>query len=220
MIIFGTSTFSKLMKWYLEHDSGKGRPEAFTVEKEFVTSREFCGIPVIPFEELEDVFTKERISILNTCGYHDMNDVRKKVFDMCKNKGYAIHNYVHSSAILNGLEAGEGTIILEHVLFEPFVKIGNGNIFAPDVLIGHDSVIGDFNYFSGGIKVCGGCSIGNHNFIGTNAVLKEHLTIDDYNLIGAGTYLNADLEGYMVTAPVPCRIKHMSKENLDRLMNR
>lgn len=106
------------------------------------------------------------------------------------------------------------------MLFEPFAKIGSGNIFAPDVLIGHDSVIGDFNYFSSGIKVCGGCSIGNHNFIGTNAVLKEHLTISDYNLVGAGTYLNVDLQDYMATAPVPCRIRQMTKTNLDRLINR
>ena len=56
-----------------------------------------------------------------------------------------------------------------------------------------------------------GCSIGNHNFIGTNAVLKEHLTISDYNLVGAGTYLNVDLQDYMATAPVPCRIRQMTK---------
>lgn len=219
MIIFGTSMFSKLMKWYIENDTSE-KAEAFTVEKKYISEEEFCGVRVIPFEELENTFDKDRISILNTCGYHNMNDVRKKVFEMCKDKGYHIHDYIHSSAILNGVKTGEGTIILEKVLFEPFVEIGSGNIFAPDSLAGHDSIIGDFNYFSSGIRICGSCRIGNQNFFGTNAVLKDHLCLGSYNLVGAGTYLNVDLDEYMVTSPVPCRIKKFSKENLDRLINR
>lgn len=219
MIIFGTSVFSKLMKWYIENDTTE-TVEAFTVEKEYMAEQEFCGISVYPFEELENIFSKDRISILNTCGYQNMNDVRSKIFSICKEKGYAIHNYVHSTAALNGVELGDGNIILERVLFQPFAKIGSGNIFAPDVLIGHDGVVGDFNYFSSGIKICGCCNIGNHNFIGTNAVLKEYLSVGDYDLIGAGTYLNRNLEDCMVAAPVPCRVQKVSKNNLNRLINR
>lgn len=220
MIIFGTSMFSKLMKWYIENDTLEEKVEAFTIEKQYISDVEFCGVQVIPFEELENAFDKDKISILNTCGYHDMNDIRKKVFEMCRNRGYHIHDYIHSTVILNGVKTGEGNIILEKVLFEPFVEIGNGNIFAPDSLVGHDSMIGDFNYFSSGVRICGCCNIGNQNFIGTSVVLKEHLCVGNYNLVGARTYLNVDLEEYMVTSPVPCRIKKFSKDNLDRLINR
>ncbi len=219
MIIFGTSTFSKLMKWYVENDTLE-KVEAFTVEKEYMTEQEILGIPVLPFEELENTFDKGKISILNTCGYHNMNDIRKKVFEMCKEKGYKLLSFVHSTAILNGLQCGEGNIILEKVLFQPYVQIGSCNIFAPDILVGHDSIIGDFNYFSSGVKICGICNIGNQNFVGTSAVLKERLIMQDYNLVGAGTFLNIDLKEFMATAPAISRIKQLSKENLDRLINR
>lgn len=206
------------MKWYVENDAFE-KVEAFTVEKEYITEREILGVPVLPFEELENKFNREKLSILNTCGYHNMNDIRKKVFERCKEKGYKIQSFVHSTAILNGLKCGEGNIILEKVLFQPYVEIGSCNIFAPDVLIGHDSILGDFNYFSSGVKICGICNIGNQNFVGTSAVLKERLYMRDYNLVGAGTFLNVNLDQFMATAPAISRIKRLSKENLDRLIN-
>lgn len=73
------------MKWYVENDTLE-KVEAFTVEKEYMTEQEILGIPVLPFEELENTFDKGKISILNTCGYHNMNDIRKKYLKCVKKK--------------------------------------------------------------------------------------------------------------------------------------
>lgn len=218
MIIFGTSMFSKLMKWYVENDT-KQRVSAFTVERTYITESYFCGVPVIPFEELESQFEKSEISILNTCGYHNMNDIRKKVFEMCRDEGYEICDFIHSSVRTEEVQLGCGNIILERVLIQPFVKIGDGNILSADMTVGHENCIGDFNYFSGGVKLSGVCSIGNHNFIGTNVTVKDNTKIGSYNLIGAGTYLNSNIGDFTAASPISCRKEKMPKKFLDRLVN-
>lgn len=218
MIIFGTSMFSKLMKWYVEKDT-KQKVSAFTVERNYMVEPYFCGVPVIPFEELESRFEKSGISILNTCGYHNMNDIRRKVFEMCRQKGYEICSFIHSSVRTDEVQLGYGNIILERVLIQPFVKIGNGNILSADVTVGHENCIGDFNYFSGSVRLSGVCSIGNHNFIGTNVTFEDNVQIGSYNLIGAGTYLNSNIRDFTATSPTPCRKEKLSKKFLDKLVN-
>lgn len=214
MIIFGTSMFSKMMKWYVENDTAE-KVEAFTVEREYMAAPEFCGLPVIAFEELDRMFCRDEISILVACGYHSMNDIRKKIFALCRNHGYAVCEFIHSSVDLKNTRRGEGNIILENVSFMPFVQIGSGNIFIPDVLVGHDNCIGDYNYFSSGSVLSGACTIGNNNFIGSGAVFRDQVHIGSYNLVGAGSYVGSGMGDFTVTSPVRCRMQKFTQEKLE-----
>jgi len=148
-----------------------------------------------------------------------MNDIRRKVFEMCRQKGYEICDFIHSTVRTKNVLLGCGNIILERVLIQPFVEIGDGNILSADMTVGHENCIGDFNYFSGSVRMSGVCCIGNHNFIGTNVIVKDNTQIGSYNLIGAGTYVNSNIEDFTVTSPILCRKEKMPKKFLDRLAN-
>ena len=129
-----------------------------------------------------------------------MNDVRKRIFEQCKQRGYAIAQYIHSSVMLSDTQLGEGNIILEDTLIEPFVKIGSGNMIWCKISIAHNCIIGDFNTITGMASVCGFAEIKNNCFIGNGAVIRDKIKIEDYTLVGAAAYVAHDTQKYNVIA--------------------
>lgn len=197
LVLYGNGCFAQLMKWYIEHDSIK-RIAAFTVEKDCIASSEFEGLPLIPFEEIESQFTPSKTEILICIGYTKMNNIRKRIFYECKKKGYGIAQFIHSSAILSDVKLGEGNIILENTLIEPFVSIGSCNLIWYKSTIAHNCMIGDFNTITGMVSICGFVEIKNNCFIGSGAIIRDKLRLNDYTLLGAATYLAHDTQKYNV----------------------
>lgn len=217
IIIFGTSQFSKLVKRYIEEDS-ENVVIAFTVNEDYLQEREFAGVPVIAFEDLEKIFPNQQINILITCGYKNMNDIRKKIYYECKKKNYVVCDFVHSSSIIETRSWGEGNIVLPHVHVGPYVNIGDGNIFFSDVIINHDTQVGDFNYFSPAF-VCGGaCKMGDNNFFGLRSVLRDSISIGNYNIIGAATYLSDSIGNSNLVKMSKCVIEQVERSVLDKLL--
>jgi len=56
LIIFGTSSFAEIAHEYFSYDSGY-KVEAFTVEKDFMTSSSFKDKELVPFEEVEKKYS-------------------------------------------------------------------------------------------------------------------------------------------------------------------
>ena len=57
LIIFGLSNIAECAFEYFTHDSNYD-VLAFTADKKFINegTKEFCGLPVVPFEDLEEQF--------------------------------------------------------------------------------------------------------------------------------------------------------------------
>lgn len=213
IIIYGNNEFAKLLKYYIETDSDKN-VEGFVVDEKYITEQYIQGIQVVPFEKCEIYYPQDKYEILIGVGYSKMNTIREEIFKKCKNKGYNISSYVHSTAkISDNVKLGEGNIILEDTLIQPFTKIGNGNLIWYKVAIGHDSLIGDFNTFTGMSSISGIVNVGNNCFIGNNATVKDKIKIANYTLIGAGTYINKDTDEYGVY--IPQRNIKLDKKSLD-----
>lgn len=217
VVLFGTSPFSKLVKHYIQSDSDN-TVEAFTVDREYAVEPEFDGVPVIPFDELESVFSKTEIKIIVTCGYKMLNQVRKNVFARCINKGYQIGDYIHSTARIETEQIGQGNIILPNVRVAPFVKIGNGNILFNDAIINHQTSVGDFNYFAPGF-ICGGlCAIGNCNFFGLGSTLRDAIEVGNSNLVGASAYLPGSIGSNQLVKPARTSIESVDESILQYLL--
>ena len=212
LVIFSPKDFGRLLKFYIDTDDSR-KVVAFTANKEYLNQDEFCGLNVIPFEELDKLYPPEENDILIGVGNSNMNDNRKKIFEMCKNKGYGIANYIHSSSIVYTDDMGEGNIVLERSIIYPFTKIGDGNLFWDNVLITHDCEVGNFNTFSGS-TACGYVKIGNNCFFGRNSILKEHIKVDDYTLVGAGSFVDFDTREQDVIVP-PKSYVLMNKKSKD-----
>ena len=54
VVVFGTELVAELAHYYLTHDS-EHEIVAFTVNQEFIKEPTFCGIQVVPFEDLSIV---------------------------------------------------------------------------------------------------------------------------------------------------------------------
>jgi sugar O-acyltransferase (sialic acid O-acetyltransferase NeuD family) len=218
LILFGNSSFARLMKWYIENDDSR-KIAAVTVDKNYIENNEFEGLPVIPFEELEKMYQPDEIEILIAVGYSKMNDVRKKVFQSCREKGFQVASYIHSSAKISGnVQMGEGNIILEDTLIQPFAVIGDGNLIWQKVSIAHDCMVGNFNTICAMTSICGRVNLKNNCFIGSNATIQDHITIEDYTLAGAGVYVNSDTLKYGVYVPAKGNVIKMNKERQDILI--
>lgn len=201
LIIFGNSPFSKLLKWYIEHDDER-KIYCFCVDKQYINSDNFDGLPLIDFEGIEKVYPPDLYDILLGIGYTKMNDLRKEIYFRCKNKGYTIATFIHSTALIQTEDIGEGNIILEQTLVAPFVSIGICNLLWYKIAIAHDDKIGDFNTIAGMASLCGDVTIKNNCFLGNSSVIKEHIVVNDYSLIGATAFVSKDTEPYsVITSP-------------------
>jgi sugar O-acyltransferase (sialic acid O-acetyltransferase NeuD family) len=200
LVIFGTGDMGQLAHYYFSKDSDY-RVEAFTVDRDYVKESEFCGRPVVAFDEIEQLYPPTEFSMFVALSYAKINAVRKEKFLAAKAKGYRVVSYVSSRAtVLNEGAIGENCFVLEDNTIQPFVTIGNNVTLWSGNHIGHHSVIMDHTFLASHIVVSGGVRIGEQCFIGVNATLRDHITVGDRCVIGAGALLlaSADADGLYI----------------------
>lgn len=194
LVIFGTSEIAQLAHFYFTTDSAY-EVEAFTVDAGYIDKTEFCGLPVVPFEGVEEKFPPSDFSFFVALSYSKLNKIRKEKFLAAKELGYSLPSYVSSRAtILNEGKIGENCFILEDNTIQPFVKIGSNVTLWSGNHIGHHSIINDHAFIASHVVVSGGVQIGEQCFIGVNATLRDHIITGEKCVIGAGVLLLADAE--------------------------
>src|SRR5262245_51826395 len=114
VVVFGTRDFASLAHFYLRSDSPH-RVVGFTVHKDFLPdSREFEGLPVVPFEELEDHFPPGKTSAFAPLSHKRMNRLREEIYTALKQRGYELISYVSSRATrFANNSIGDNCFILE-----------------------------------------------------------------------------------------------------------
>lgn len=194
LVIFGSGDIAQLAHYYFSNDSLYD-VVAFTVDSEYKTVGEFCGLPLIAFSELKAFFSPQDVSVFVALSYSKLNAVRKQKYLAVKAMGYTLASYISSKAtVLNQQDIGENCFILEDNTIQPFVKIGNNVTLWSGNHIGHHSIIRDHTFIASHIVVSGGVEIGEQCFIGVNATLRDHIQIGDRCVIGAGVLLLANAE--------------------------
>lgn len=194
LVIFGTGDIAQLAWHYFSTDSDYD-VVAFTVDREFATSEQFCGLPVVPFEEVNDRFAPADHAFFVALSYSGLNRLRREKYLEAKAFGYHIASYVSSRATqLSSGQIGENCFVLEDNTIQPFAVIGNNVTLWSGNHIGHHSRIGDHSFLASHIVVSGGVDIGESCFIGVNATLRDHIKIGARCVIGAGALMLADAE--------------------------
>lgn len=203
LVVFGAGDIAQLAYYYFNSDSDY-EVVAFTVDRDFMQSPEFCDLPVAPFDEVAHRFPPDSYWFFVALSYSRLNQLRKEKYLAAKALGYRLASFVSSRAtILNDGRIGENCFILEDNTIQPFVTIGNNVVLWSGNHIGHHSVIKDHTFIASHAVISGGVEIGEQCFIGVNATLRDHIRIDDKCVIGAGALLlaNAEADGvYLGTA--------------------
>ena len=200
VIIFGNGDFARSMWYYITTDTD-WELCGFTVEAEYLNAATFQGLPLINFDTITDEYPSSDYEIVLGVGYRKMNTIRQRIFLECKQKGYRISRFIHSTALVQTDDVGEGTIILERVVVLPFTSIGLGNVIYSGTQIAHDNTIGDFNLIAGVTSTCGFVTVKNNCFLGNRCMVMDGVTLHDYALVGAGANVNKDMMPYEVMVP-------------------
>lgn len=192
LVIFGSGDIAQLAHYYFSIDS-EYEAIAFTVDRNYIKESEFCGLPVIAFEDVVEKYPPELYHFFVALSYSKINAIRKEKFLAAKESGYKLASFVSSHAsVLNGGLIGENCFIFEDNTIQPFVRIGNNVTLWSGNHIGHHSVIRDHTFIASHVVVSGGVEIGEQCFIGVNATLRDHIKVGDRCVVGAGALLLAD----------------------------
>ena len=192
LVIFGCGDIAQLAHYYFSTDSNY-EVVAFTIDANYIKDSDFCGLPVVAFEDVAKKYPPDSYDFFIALSYSKLNSVRKEKFIAAKEMGYKLVSFISSRAtVLNEGRIGENCFIFEDNTIQPFVTIGNNVTLWSGNHIGHHSVIHDHTFIASHVVISGGVEIGEQCFVGVNATLRDHIKIGDRCVVGAGALLLTD----------------------------
>lgn len=205
VVIFGNSSFASAAWYCLTHDS-LHQTIAFTVDQDYLTSSNHEGLPVVPFERLEDFYPPDQVKLLIPLGYRDINGLRRDRYHDAKIRGYDFVSYVASrAAVWPDLQIGENCLIFENTIIQPFSRIGDNVIIYSGANIGHHGVIGNHSFIAAGATFGGNITVGEQVFVGLGASIRDGIKLADRSFIGSGAVVVSATESDAVYIGNPAR---------------
>jgi len=199
IVIFGTGELAQRIFFYLK--DSEDDVVAFSANKSNIDSNELLGLPVVPFENIQEKYPPEKFSMFIALAYSEMNKKRTRFFEQAKNKGYELYSYVHpSTKIWDEFEMGENCFILAENIIQPFVKIGDNVLIGSNNLISHNTIIENNCFLTSNITLGGHITIGANSFVGLSATINQRVKIGKECIIGAGTLITKDVQDKEVYA--------------------
>lgn len=192
VVIFGTGSFAQVAAVYLTKDSPR-EVLAYTVDGAYLDRDALAGLPVIAFENLLESHPPDRVDLLVATGFKGVNEVRRKIYERCKEVGYGFVSYVSSRAmVMTDNEVGENSFVFEANVLQPFVEIGDNVVLWSGNHVGHHSRIGDHCFVASHAVISGHVTIEESCFVGVNATFRDGVTVGPRCVIGAGALVLAD----------------------------
>lgn len=192
LVIFGTGQIGQVAHYYFSKDSDY-TVAGFTVDADYLTEDTVQGLPVFPFETLDEHLSPDDADIFIAMGYGGLNQQRRAKLAGARAKGYRAARYVSTKAsVWDGFEARDNLFLLENNVVQPGVTIGENTTLWSGNHIGHHATIGANVFIASHAVVSGAVTIGDNCFIGVNATIADNLAIGDDCVVGAGALILAD----------------------------
>jgi sugar O-acyltransferase (sialic acid O-acetyltransferase NeuD family) len=205
LILYGVGETADIAYEYFTYDSDY-EVVAFTADKDFIKNDSINGLPVIPFENIENAFSAKKHSMFIAANYNQLNRIRAELFGKAKSKGYNLASYISSKAFVwRNVTVGENAFIFENNVVQHKVKIGNNVTLWSGNHIGHQTIIHDHAYLSSHCVVSGFCEIGSYSFFGVNCTLNDNIKIGRDNVIGSGALVTKNTEDGKLMVGAPAR---------------
>ena len=114
LVIFGSQEMAQLARFYFEQDS-RYSVAAFTVDDDYVKSKEFDGLPLVPWSEVGRLFPPGDFDMFVALSYRGLNRLRADKFAQAKTAGYCLASYLCSKSVSwPDLVVGENCLVLEN----------------------------------------------------------------------------------------------------------
>lgn len=215
VVIFGLLDTASLAHFYLKLDSDH-KVVAFTVHQKYLPEGDsFEGLPIVPFEQIEDHYNPSEYHLFAPMTARKMNRLRESVYNQIKEKGYDLISYVSSKAtVFPGAKIGENCFILEDNTIQPYTPIGNNVVMWSGNHIGHHGIIKDHVFFTSHVVLSGHCVVESYCFFGVNSTIRDYTHLAEGTLIGMGALVTKDTEPWGVYTGVPAKKgKKLSKDS-------
>lgn len=217
VVIVGAAEMAMMGYFYLSHDSPY-EVAAFTVDRNYIREESICGLPVVPFEDIETTYPPGDFEMLVAISFSKQNTTRADKYFQVKAKGYSLIKYVSSKAITwPGLVIGDNSLICEGSVINPFVEIGN-NVVIAGSFIGHHSIVKDHCFLAANAVVLGCATIEPYSVIGANATVLDNVVIGRECMIGAGVTVNRSTGERSVYIDNPAELLPKSSNALSALI--
>jgi sugar O-acyltransferase (sialic acid O-acetyltransferase NeuD family) len=213
IILFGDSLYAESVYFSLTYDSSF-EVVGFTVDQEYINEDTLIGMPVVPFEHVESIFSPSEHGMLLALSYQRLNRLREEKYYQARAKGYDLITYISSKTTTwPGLIIGDNCVVSENTTIGPRVEIGNNVTIGPSVVLGHHVAIKDHCFISAGAVILGGVTVEPYCLLGANSTVKEGVTIAGECLIGSGvTITNDTREKGVYLGPSPELLNKSSDE--------
>ena len=177
VIIFGINDFAELANYYLKNDS-EHEVVAFSVNEKYLPEDKFFKeLPIVPFENVEHVYSPLEYNFFAPMSPQKMNRVREDVYNSIKAKGYQLISYISSKATMFENKIGDNCFILEDNTIQPFTSIGNNVVIWSGNHIGHHSNIKDHIMFTSHVVLSGHCVVENYCTLGVNSTIRDGINL-------------------------------------------
>jgi sugar O-acyltransferase (sialic acid O-acetyltransferase NeuD family) len=205
LVIIGTGETAELAYDYFTKDTDY-EVVGFSAEKAYINEETLFGLPVVPFEHIEDHFHPHEHTAFVAVSYTQLNRLRSRLFNETKKKGYQICTYISPKAnVGSNVEVGENCFILENVTLQRGVKIGDCVTIWTSSTVGHRSKIGDNCFLAMHVAVSGFCEVGAYCFLGVNSCISDSLKVGTDCVIGAGAVLISDASEGRIYVGTPAK---------------
>ena len=213
VVIFGVQDFAQLAYFYLTRE-GAHSIVAFTVHQKYITESSFMGLPVVPFECLEESYPPQEFQMFAPMSSSKMNSTRQGVYEQIKAKGYYCTTYISPQATYYGTPIGENCFIFENNVIQPFTKIGDNVIMWSGNHLGHHSNIADHCFIASHAVISGHVTVEQNCFIGVNATINNGITIAKNTFVGAGALVTASTQEFGVYPGMAAEISRVPSNKL------
>lgn len=210
VVVFGIGQWAELAHFYLSHDSPHD-VVGFTVDRSYLQREHYKGLPVVPFEEVENHYSPDRYKMFIPISYKRMNHNRADKYFEAKRRGYQLISYVSSKATTwPDFNCGDNCFILENNRIQPFCEIGSNVVLWSGNHIGHHSKIKDHVTLAGSVIVSGSCTIEEYCFLAGFTAVRDEVVIARETLVGMGVTIlknTKEYELYRLATAKPERLR-------------
>ena len=205
LIIFGITELAQLAHYYFTNDSNY-EVVAFTLNHDYIKSDRFLDLPIVPFEEIENVYPPDSFEMYIAIGYTNVSEMRKEKYFEAKAKGFSLASYVSSkSTSWPSLKVGDNTFIMEDNTIMPFCEIGSNILIFVNNILSHHTVFKDHITITSHCAIGGNSIVEEQAFFGLNCTTRSNLTIGKGAIIGAAANVLKNVDPYSVMLGNPAK---------------
>lgn len=198
IVLFGTGKIADVIFYCATHECQLDIA-AFTLDEAYMQSDTFNGLPVVPFEQIQDKYPPSEYDMFIAIGYHDLNRIRAKKCQEATDKGYNLISVVSPLAHLpSNVSYGRNCFIMAPAIVHPCVVLGDNVFVWSGALVGHHSEVGNHNWITSGANIGGNVKVGENCFIAVNACIGHSVEIGSACFIGANTLVTKHLADQQV----------------------